>query len=379
MTRPRGVTFVNNVSIDRLSNDSLIQHLDSLDARDRRTTAELLVCLGEVHARKLYLAAGYPSMVAWCAAERRYSMDIAFRRMRAARAARRFPSILEAVSDGRLHVTGVSMLAEYLTESNAAELLAAATNRTKAEIELLIAQRFPKTDVPTLIRALNVPEASERSGDADWHQCQSGSPESSLVQGLNGPDAQATPVPAESTAPPPSAPAAPYPRVTPIAPERFAMQVTIGQETRDKLRRAQELLGHQVPSGDLAQVLDRALDALIEKLEARKCGATSQPRAPRPRTNRDSRYVPLDVRRAVWNRDGGQCTFVSDKGKRCEARSPLEFDHVHDFARGGNATISGIRLRCRAHNQYSADLTYGVEFMRQKRSAAQRARAPGAA
>jgi hypothetical protein len=73
----------------------------------------------------------------------------------------------------------------------------------------------------------------------------------------------------------------------------------------------------------------------------------------------------------VLERDGGQCTFVSEKGKRCESRSRLEFDHIEAFARGGQATVSGVRLRCRAHNQFAAECTFGSEFMREKRERSQ--------
>jgi len=76
------------------------------------------------------------------------------------------------------------------------------------------------------------------------------------------------------------------------------------------------------------------------------------------------------VRRAVWERDGGQCTFVSESGRRCDARKPLEFDHVRELARGGESTVENLRLRCRAHNQYTAECTFGSEFMRHKRIAA---------
>jgi hypothetical protein len=81
------------------------------------------------------------------------------------------------------------------------------------------------------------------------------------------------------------------------------------------------------------------------------------------------------VKRAVRARDGGRCTFVGDSGHRCEARSRLEFDHVEPFARGGEATVEGIRLRCRAHNQFEAERTFGPEFMRRKRLAATEERA----
>ena len=51
---------------------------------------------------------------------------------------------------------------------------------------------------------------------------------------------------------------------------------------------------------------------------------------------------------AVWKRDGGKRTFVSDTGVRCSSRRLIEFDHVTEVARGGVATTSTIRLRCQA-------------------------------
>jgi hypothetical protein len=74
---------------------------------------------------------------------------------------------------------------------------------------------------------------------------------------------------------------------------------------------------------------------------------------------------------------------VSERGRRCPSRKFLEFDHVEPVARGGQATVPGMRLRCRAHNQYAAERTFGTEFMRRKqaeaRSAAAEARRAAAA
>jgi len=73
------------------------------------------------------------------------------------------------------------------------------------------------------------------------------------------------------------------------------------------------------------------------------------------------------VKRIVRKRDKGQCTHVSETGHRCEERSILEYDHILEYARGGEATASNIRLRCRAHNRLGAERTYGAAFMEQKR------------
>jgi hypothetical protein len=161
--------------------------------------------------------------------------------------------------------------------------------------------------------------------------------------------------------------------VTPLAAQKYGLQLTMPQETYDKLRYVQELLGHQVPSGNVVQVLDYALDAAIQRLEKRKFAATQRPRPKGHRPAAARRTVPAHVKRAVWERDSGRCTFVSETGRRCPARKCLEFDHVDEVARGGEASVGGIRLRCRSHNQYQAECTFGAGFMERKREEARRA------
>jgi 5-methylcytosine-specific restriction endonuclease McrA len=163
-------------------------------------------------------------------------------------------------------------------------------------------------------------------------------------------------------------------RLAPRSPGRFAWQVTVDQETQDLLRYVQSLLGHSVPSGDVATVLKRSLNSYVRELEQQKFArcVRSRPR----RSSANGRYVPAEIRRTVWQRDGGQCTFVSESGRRCEARTRLEFDHIDPVARGGQTTADRMRLRCRAHNQYDAECTYGAGFMREKREAGKCRREP---
>jgi hypothetical protein len=145
--------------------------------------------------------------------------------------------------------------------------------------------------------------------------------------------------------------------ITPLAPDYFKLQVTLSRETIDTLRRLQDLLRHSIPSGDPAAIVDRALTSLLMHLERTKHGATGRPRAGAAITL-GSRHVPAAVRRAVWARDEGRCAFVGTAG-RCTERGFLEFHHVVPYAAGGQATIETIALRCRAHNQYEAELDFG--------------------
>jgi 5-methylcytosine-specific restriction endonuclease McrA len=362
---------VSTYCLSHLSDPVLLRELAALVAQDRATTAALLAHLAEVDARKLYLPAAFPSMFAYCVGELKLSEESAFKRIRAARTARRFPAIFDALAEGRLHLSAVVMLASYLTEKNAVELLAAAACKTKPEIEQLLAERFPRPEMLAWVQALAPPlppsdQLSPGTVGSDGPGAEQLAPER---VGLDG----------DQSAPGRMEASAPRPKVAPVAPERYALQLTVGKGTYVKLQYAQALLGHQIPSGEVAEVLDRALDALIGQLEQRKFAATTRPRPRQRRSSANPRYIPAEVKRTVWERDGGQCTFVSEAGRRCPARKLLEFDHSEPVARGGRATVANVRLRCRPHNQYGAERTFGTGFMSQKRQqareAAERARA----
>jgi 5-methylcytosine-specific restriction endonuclease McrA len=349
-------------SLTHLSDDVLLRELAGFLARDRVTTAALLARIAEVDQRRLHVPAGYPTMFAHCVGGLHLSEDATDKRIQAARAARRFPVLFAALADGRLHQTAIRLLAPHLTAENVDELVAAATHQRKSVIESLIAQRFAQ--VAAIVAAARVPSAPPAPPSL--------SPAPYQVNAHVAP-------PAEVPPPPPAlAPTSPPP-----AAGRIRLHVTIDGSTRDKLHRAQALLSHAIPSGDVAQVLDRALDALIRQLEKRKFAATDRPPAtPRqPRTRRlagpGERAVPAHVRRAVWERDGGQCTFVGTGGHRCGSTRLLEFDHVDPVARGGQATVDRMRLRCRAHNQYEAEKMFGADFMQARRDGSRRQRASG--
>ena len=337
---------MHRYSLKHLTDSALLHDLKSLVAQDRVTTARLVAHLGEVDARRLYAPAGYPSLFAWCVEELHFSEEAACRRIRAARIARRYPVIFDMLADGRLHLTAVGLLTPHLTPENAQELLSVATHKSRSGIERLLAGRFPQPDLPTLVAPVAAPMPNGKLS--------------------------ARRVPFMAPAPTDAALANSFPspatvmsKVAPLAPQRFALQCTVSQETHDKLKYAQALLGHSVPTGDLAQVLDRALDALIAKLEQQKFARTERPR-PCHRSD-EPRHIPASVKRAVWERDGGRCTFVSESGQRCESRTRLEFDHVEPVATGGHATVPGLRLRCRAHNQLAAEEHFGRDFMHAKR------------
>lgn len=153
-------------SLLHLADRSLLQGLAALVNHVCAKTADLLAHIAEVDKRKLYVPAGYDSMYLYCVQVLHMSEDTAFRRIRVARTARQFPAVFPALADGRLEMTSVLLLTPHLTPQTVEELLAAATHKTKSQIELLLAERFPQPDLPTVVRAIARSSCHRRTGRA---------------------------------------------------------------------------------------------------------------------------------------------------------------------------------------------------------------------
>jgi len=150
----------------------------------------------------------------------------------------------------------------------------------------------------------------------------------------------------------------PQAHVTPLSADRYKVQLTISGDTLEKLRLAQDMLGHAIPSGDEAAVVDRALTTLLAELARKKFAETSKPGRSRPR-RQGARTPSAAVKRTVWVRDLGRCAFIATDGRRCNERRFVEFHHVDPHALGGAASVDGIQLRCRSHNDYEGRLYFG--------------------
>jgi len=69
------------------------------------------------------LARLVPSMFAYCTEVLHLSEAESYLRIAAARAARKHPILLVMLGDGRLHLSGIAILAPHLTEQNCERVL----------------------------------------------------------------------------------------------------------------------------------------------------------------------------------------------------------------------------------------------------------------
>lgn len=394
-------------AVECLPDDELLRRVRALAVREYAATARLVAHLAELDARRLYLGEGYASLYLFCVLGLKLSEHAAYGRIRAARIVRRFPRILDELSAGNLTLTAIVLLTPHLTGLNHLELLREARGKTRREIEEMLAARQPLPPVEDLVRRVSrteeslgaraggteclpliLPDAGD--GQADGWRARprlSGLGEAGghgnpgvdtaaipqaahLPQGLpagssgspdegTGPSSAEVFPPTRPSSPPPPPPA----RLSPLDAAVYRVQFTARAETYRRLIQVRELMRHQVPDGDLATIFDRALGLLYQALARRKfalvMGGKGAPVVPPvPATFRlvppaeRRRHIPAPVRRVVWLRDGGRCTFTSAAGLRCGERGKLEFHHRVPYARGGPATPGNLELRCRAHNLY---------------------------
>jgi hypothetical protein len=329
--------------------------------RECEDVAVMIAHLAEIDKRKLFAEEGCSSLKSYCMEVLHLSEDQAYLRMGVARLTQKFPVILEMLADGLVHLTAVDRLGPSLTQENHLAILEEATYKSMAKVEEMVARLRPKPPVPSCIRKVSSPRADADQGMDGLFEAHSGSagcvvePESVL------PDFSRKSV------------------VSPLAPEMYDIHFTADKETVDALKLLQELLSHQVRNGDPAIIIKDSLLMRLKQVQRQRFGkgkrqntGSRTPRragSPEPAEKvsvkdaageqTDSRYIPSEVKSAVWERDQGRCAFVARNGRWCSERRWIEFHHVVPFAWGGESTVENIELRCRTHNAYEGELIFG--------------------
>ncbi len=372
---------------------ALSERLRALAGEERNVQVDFLLHLDALDRRRGYAELGYPSLWEYCLRALHLREGAAGRRIGAMRVLRRFPALAASLRDGRLCLSTLCLLGPVLTPDNVEEVTARAAFRTKAETDAIAASVKPRQAPSEGLRRLSPPRSIAPHGPAPRLT----PPMAPAVSAsMPAPPPLAAPAAPSSSKPPPddgstfnasrallgagSAPAPnlvaapphrpPAPELRAVGEAQWSLRVTLDAEAKRDLETLTHLLAHKVPTGNLGAVLKEALRCAIQKHGVRKGAlAPAQRRtAPEPkeapsRSPSGRPAVPAEVRRQVWARDGGRCSFIAQDGTRCESRWQLELDHVVPWARGGSPTVDNLRLRCRGHNLLHADQVFGRDHM----------------
>jgi hypothetical protein len=351
-------TLLSPATLQDLSAEGLQARLGQLLCQERHLLVDFLVHLAEFDRRKLYLDLGYSSLFVYCTEQLHLAKASAFRRTTAARLLRQFPPIAEHLRSGRLCLRTVCLLKDVLTADKHVELLERASGRTEEEVQVLVATLRPQPALADSIRKLPAPRLSAAMAPPELG-CE--------AEGPPAVDTGSRREPAP-TPPPQASPRKPD-QLKPLSAELHVVRLTVGSEFIQQLEQVKQALSHKVPDGRLEPVLQECFRITLETCAHRRRGS-DPPRGagaqlPRLQANSakartpSSRYIPAAVRREVWQRDGGCCSFVGANGKRCGSRHRLEFHHIVPFATGGPSTVDNVSIRCKVHNLHQARKDFG--------------------
>jgi len=359
-------------ALQDLPDSDLLLRLAEVLKQSRRVESVLVAHIAEVDVRGLFVSQASSSMHKYCTDVLNLSDAEAFLRITAARASRRYPVLLKMLDDGRLHLSGLAVLAPHLTNSNCEDLLARATHKTKGEIQKLVAEIAPKPDVAPSIR--KVPERRKKNGQEPTKVESSERANEVVTPSARSTPSGKSPSPGETSPKREGHRRDKPPVVEPLGPSRYKVTFTASEEFHDKIERLSALM----PGADFVSMMEAAVTEKLERLEAKRLGKVKNPRKglDEADTAPGVRGISAPVKRFVWKRDGAQCTFVSADGRRCPERHNLEFHHDNPYGFGGDRGAKNVRLLCRAHNRFMAEKDYGREKMDQYRRRADRVREP---
>jgi HNH endonuclease len=321
------------MNLKSVSDSELLATTKRLATEERRIGIEVLHHLREIDARKLFASLGFSSLFSYCTTELGYSEGGAYRRISAMRLLRDVPEYESKLQSGVVSVATLSQVQSFLVQEKRQlgktysseqklELLAKVEGKSSQETERTLAAISPQSAREEKSRAINEEETEIR--------------------------------------------------------------FTADRELMRKLERLKKLLGHKPESlsyagliGELTDIAIKKLDPLEKSIKSARdnksenldqSGQANQLEEALPPVEvvlgKPTRYIPVDVERAVWHRDGGRCTFIHSKtGRRCDSQYALELEHIQPFSMGGLSTLENLKLLCPAHNQYAAIQAYGLSKM----------------
>lgn len=315
----------------QLSDDELLANTRRLVGKSNQLLAALLLHLAEVEVRGVHRRRRCASLYTYCIYELRFSEDAAARRSAAARLVKEFPTLLDAVAAGELHLTGLLMIGPHLTLENHAEVLGRARFRTKKELAKLIRELNPLPRVPDLVQPLG-PAPMRRLRAPTWAEfVESFCP---LVRELppgERPRDWANDGDVETTDTEDALPVGPVPANLPpvTSPQHYQLQFETSEEHVALIERAKALMARGRPCVTLGQLHFEAMKLLVASLEKRNLPSAQH------RTSAAARWMTVRRRASAVRRPQTVQQRGQTKTQRTKSRQRASATRVRKPCRTG--------------------------------------------
>jgi 5-methylcytosine-specific restriction endonuclease McrA len=286
--------------LKKLDDKTLLQRTAEIARREREITVELLRHLAEIERRQLFIEVGHPSLYDYTIKELRLSEGAAYRRIEAMRLIKDVPGAAEKIANGTLSIT------------TAAKVQTATKKTPKADKEKILA---------------SVEGKSTRETERELSKLDPQGPRE-FTKWLNENEVQIT----------------------------FSLE----KPSFQKMQELQSLRTHKDVQKTYRVLVTDLVKLGQENWNPLQRDATSAPRSHRVTPDQAWKTVPPTLRREIWARDKGCCTYKAPgTDKICGTRDLVQIDHIHPLALGGKNEASNLRLLCAAHNRARAEKTFG--------------------
>lgn len=296
-------------NLKSLDNAELWDKTKTLAMEERRLSVEILWHLREIERRQLFAERGYPSLFDYCVDALGYSAGAAARRIRSMQLLRDMPEeVSKSLESGSVSLTTASALQNFIRAD-----------------ERLKKKRYSMQQKKDLLDQIQGKSRQE---------CEK------LFLSIS----------------PEAAPPKEHERL--ISENLVEIRFVADKELLDKLERIRELTPHRSSDRSYLDLFKYLADSVLKKIdpETRKPLSPEEPKDPdSDQPESAPRWIPASVKRYVWDRDGGRCTYQDpESGRRCDTRFGIEIDHILPIALGGRSNARNLRLLCRTHNRLAA-------------------------
>ena len=342
--------------LQKMTEEEFDRYSDKLVRTERKITRRVLEMINECIRRRHYAKADCDSIFVWLTKCRGYSNPAADRRLKAAALLRVVPEVAEKIDRAEVNLTTLAQLQQTIRKEekrtgkrvaaeHKRELISMIEDQTSDETAKLLATEFPEAVV-----------ASER--------------------------------------------------ITQVNQDLSKSTMYLTNEQKAKLERAREVLSHSHFNATNAEIIEAALDFLLDAkdpLRAKPRDARRQKKAdeikkaaPVVSAKSDNESViagmhapakpqaltklhnlwyldeaycrtvtsVAEMKRIVLLRADGKCVHRNERsGNRCGSRHQVQVDHIQPKALGGRDEIANFRPLCRTHNLLMAELAFGAAKM----------------
>ncbi len=326
-----------------LKDSELDLRIKSLAQQERELLTQVLQVIKEIDNRRLYLELSYSSLFAYLTESVGYSAASAQRRIDAARLLNEIPSLSEKIENGEIHLTQASMIQKAAREikrtrqiivptEDKLDLLSSLSGKNQRETEIQVAQYF---DMPLIQKSIERAQADDS----------------------------------------------------------VRLEITLSKSQYEKLKKAQALLSHAVPSNHLADFIEYVSGRVIKQktsvkndvkksrnlnlkinrnfdneLDAKLSGNPEAPSSvestklstilsaaelaslPIKKNTEITKGFPLGIKKEILSRHSS-CQYRDPKSdKLCGSTWFLQIDHKHSRWAGGNNEIKNATVLCSRHN-----------------------------